>query len=158
MRRHPESRIILATSSALSLTAVPEKAPAPSEGHQRSPGIQTGPLEHEPSGPGSPFSHPGSVSTAHSRILFSSLEIPVTPPHCSVGIKEIGGVEPFSRIRHGQCSLDWTPPEGRAGGLNRAGIWWRCAPGERLSAFIATLFGDAAAGCPGSPSYSVEWD
>lgn len=34
------------------------------------------------------------------------------PPRGSVGIKEIGGVEPFSRIRHGQCSPDWTEPPG----------------------------------------------
>lgn len=56
-----------------------------------------------------------------------SLEAPVTPPtppptHCSAGIKEIGGVELLSWIRHGQCSLDWTkPPEGKTG---RGWIGW----------------------------------
>lgn len=151
MRRNPESRIILATSSASS--AVPEK-------HQRllrdagAPrGSRRAPWSMNQAGPDRPF------LTREA----SPLHRPLLPPHCSVGIKEIGGVEPFSRIRHGQCSLDWIdpppiPPEGRAGGLNRAGIWWRCAPGERLSAFITTLFGDAAAGCPGSPRYLVEWD
>lgn len=41
---------------------------------------------------------------------------PCPPPHCSAGIKEIGGFELLSRIGHGQCNLDWSkPPEGESG-------------------------------------------
>lgn len=81
------------------------------------------------------LSPPVAISITHSCILppkcvaymfvSRSLETHMRPPSAMstphpplgvAGIKEIGGVELFSRIRHGQCSLDWTkPPEGTRG-------------------------------------------
>lgn len=106
----------------------------------------------------SSLSHPVTIFIAHSCVLPPSLlptcsapysletlmRPPVTPcppSHCSAGIKEIGGVELLSWIRHGQCSLDWTkPPWGQEWErLNRMGIWWQYASMEGLSAFITML-------------------
>lgn len=78
----------------------------------------------DPSSSHIPVSCP--ICVVHMLFPWDSHEDPVAPhliPHHSAGIKEIGGVELLSWIRHGQCSLGWAkPPEGKSA---RGWIEWK---------------------------------
>lgn len=90
-----------------------------------------------------PLSQPVAILTAHfchpEYIIFLPCPVslrhslrpplPLPTPQHNVSIKEIGGVELLSWIRHGQCGFGWTkPPQGQEGErLNRMGMWWQNA-------------------------------
>lgn len=143
------------TSSALSLTAVPSEgrqhslAPRRSrralwsrdeEGSDRRPAAALFFLRKSSQKVEPP---PVSVITAHSRVLLLPTRLLTPPPPLPTAawaLKRLVGLSHSAELDMVNVALTGPKPlRGGAGGLNRTGIWWQYASGERLFAFITTL-------------------